>query len=106
MLGPLDEDLMQVMGLDDVGTFARSLMFGFLEDEWKAWRLNGLENLALKDFNTTVDAEGNTWIYPEGDLSVEPSGLMPSWGYFFDCAVRQEPIDDEILVTGRYLLQE
>ena len=51
-----------------------------------------------KDFNTTVDAEGNTWIYLEGDLSVAPSGCMPSGRYFFDCVVSQEPIDEEILV--------
>lgn len=97
MLGQLDEDLQSVMGLDVTGTFARKTMFGFPSDEWKEWRLNGLEVLVAKDFNTTVDADGNTFIYPEGDLTVPPSGRMPSGGYFFDCVVRQDPIEEEKL---------
>ena len=72
-------------------------MFGFPADEWKTWQFNGLEVLVPKDFNTTVDAEGNTLIYPEGDMTVPPSGRMPRGGYFFDCIVRQEPFDEEKL---------
>jgi uroporphyrinogen-III decarboxylase len=97
MLGQLDEDLQAAMGLDITGTFTRKTMFGFPSDEWKEWRLNGLEVLVAKDFNTTVDADGNTFIYPEGDLTVPPSGWMPSGGYFFDCIVRQDPIEEEKL---------
>ena len=44
-----------------------------------------------------MDEKGDTLIYPQGDTSVAPSGRMPSGGYFFDCIVRQEPIDDEKL---------
>jgi hypothetical protein len=97
MLGLLDEDLLDAMELDVVGTFPRNTMFGFPTDKWKTWQLNGLEVLVAKDFNTTVDADGNTLIYPEGDLTVPPSGRMPKDGYFFDCIVRQEPFDEEKL---------
>ena len=97
MLGLLDEDLLDAIGIDVVGTFARNTMFGFPADEWKTWQLNELEVLVPADFNTTVDADGNTLIYPEGDMTVPPSGRMPSGGYFFDCIVRQEPIDEEKL---------
>ncbi len=97
MLGLLDEDLLDAMGLDVVGTFPRDTMFGFPADEWKSWEFNGLEVLVPGDFNITVDAEGNTLIYPEGDRTVAPSGRMPSGGYFFDCIVRQEPLDEEKL---------
>jgi hypothetical protein len=85
------------MRLDVVGAFSRNTMFGFPADEWKTWKFNGLEVLVPRDFNTTVDAVGNTLIYPEGDTKVPPSGRMPSGGYFFDCIVRQEPIDEEKL---------
>lgn len=97
MLGLIDEDLLDAMGLDVVGTFSRNTMFGFPTDKWKTWQLNGLEVLVAEDFNTTVDADGNTLIYPEGDLTVPPSGRMPKDGYFFDCIVRQEPFDEEKL---------
>jgi hypothetical protein len=97
MLGLLDEDLLDAMELDVVGTFPRNTMFGFPTDKWKTWQLNGLEVLVAEDFNTTVDADCNTLIYPEGDLTVPPSGRMPKDGYFFDCIVRQEPFDEEKL---------
>ena len=97
MLGLLDEDLMDAMKLDVLGIFGRNTMFGFPADEWKTWRLNGLEVLVPKDFNTRIDTDGNTLIYPEGDTTAPPSGRMPSGGYFFDCIIRQEPIDEERL---------
>ena len=49
------------------------------------------------DFNTTVDENGDTLVYPQGDTTVPPSGRMPRGGYFFDCIVRQDPIDEEKL---------
>ena len=97
MLGLLDEDLLDALGLDVVGTYRRNTIFGFPADEWKCWEFNGLEVLVPKDFNVTVDAEGNTLIYPQGDTSVPPSGRMPSGGYFFDCIVRQEPLEEDKL---------
>jgi len=49
------------------------------------------------DFNITVDERGDTLMYPEGDRSVPASGKMPNGGYFFDCIIRQEPLDEEHL---------
>lgn len=97
MLGLMEDDLLDAMGLDVVGVSTRNTMFGFPAEEWKPWQFNGLEILVPRDFNTTVDAGGNTLIYPEGDLTVPPSGRMPNGGYFFDCIVRQEPIDEQKL---------
>jgi hypothetical protein len=36
-------------------------------------------------------------MYPEGDTSVPPSGMMPKTGFFFDALDRQKPIDDSTL---------
>ena len=80
-----------------VGVFARNTMFGFPADEWKPWRLNGLDVQVARDFNISMDSDGGTLIYPEGDTTVAPSGRMPSGGHFFDCIVRQDPIDEERL---------
>ena len=38
-------------------------------------------------------------MYPEGDTSQPPSGMMPKSGYFFDALNRQEPIDDSTLTV-------
>jgi hypothetical protein len=98
MLGWIDEDLRQAMGLDVVGVIPPKTMFGFANRNWKPWKLyDDLEVLVSSDFNTTIDANGDTLIYPEGDTTVPPSGRLPKGGHFFDAIVRQPPIDDDHL---------
>jgi uroporphyrinogen-III decarboxylase len=97
MLAVLDDDLQDAMGLDVVGVFARNTMFGFPVGTWKSWMFNGLEVLVPEGFNTTVDVNGDTLIYPEGDTTVPPSGRMPSGGHFFDSIIRQDPLDEDNL---------
>src|ERR1017187_6607773 len=87
MLGILDDDLLDAMGLDLVGVFGRNTMFGFPAERWKSWMFNGIEVLVPGDFNITVDAKGDTLIYPEGDRTVPPSARMPKDGYFFDSII-------------------
>jgi hypothetical protein len=97
MLALLDDDLKDAMGLDVTGVFARTSMFGFPVERWKPWRFNGLEVLVPGDFNATVDERGDTLMYPEGDTTVPASGRMTKGGYFFDCIIRQESLDEDHL---------
>ena len=98
MLGWLDEDLKQAMGIDVEGVFPWDTLFGFVNRNWKPWRLSsGLEVLVPEDFRTRVDERGDTLIYPKGDLTAPPSGRMPDGGYFFDAIIRQPPLDEEHL---------
>ncbi len=95
MLGWIDEDLKQAMGIDVEGVIPPRTMFGFPNENWKTWRLqDGLEVLVPERFETTTDASGDIYIYPEGDRSAPPSGRMPKGGHFFDAVIRQEPIDE------------
>ena len=97
MLGYLDGDLLDAMGVDTIGVTPKSTMFGFANENWKEWRSPwGQELLVGGDFN--VKYEGKTlYIFPEGDMNVAPSGHMPEGGYFFDTIIRQEPIDEDNL---------
>lgn len=98
MLGMIEEDLQEALGLDVEGVFPLNTMFGFPAAGWKEWRMyDGLEVLVPEKFVTTVDENGGTLIYPEGDTSVPPSGKMSKGGYFFDSIIRQEPIQEERL---------
>src|SRR5512140_1959333 len=100
MLGLIEDDLEEALGIDVDGVPAPKTMFGFPNRNWKPWRMpDGLEILVSDDFRVTTDANGDTLIYPEGDLSAPPSGRMPKDGHFFDTIIRQEPIDDEHLVV-------
>jgi hypothetical protein len=101
MLGFIDEDLKRALGIDIEGVYGAETIFGFRNENWKPWRMdNGTEVLVSEHFRTTRDRNGDTLIYPKGDLSAPPSGRLPKDGFFFDTIVRQEPIDDASLDPG------
>ena len=98
MLGMLDEDLKQAMGIDVEGVYRPKTSFGFVNRDWKPWRMpDGLEVLVSEEFRVTYDSNGDILIHPQGDLSAPPSGRMPKDGYFFDGIIRQQPIVEEEL---------
>ncbi len=97
MLGLLDEDLKQALGIDVDGVYRRRTMFGFENRDWKSWELNGLEVLVPGMFNTTVGENGDTLIYPQGDTTAAPSGRMPRGFHFFDAIIRQQHLDPDHL---------
>ena len=78
MLGEVDEELQERMGVDLVPLFGRKNMFGIDESEVHEqvtpW---GQKVLIAKGIDMTPDAEGDVYIYPEGDRSVSPSAVMP-----------------------------
>lgn len=95
MLGLIEEDLKRVLGIDVEGVYAVETLFGFRNENWKPWRMDsGTEVLVSGHFKVIKDANGDTLIFPKGDLSAAPSGRMPKNGFFFDTIVRQEPIDE------------
>lgn len=95
MLGWIDEDLEAALGLDVEGVYGPETMFGFRNENWKPWRMDdGTEVLVSGNFRTTRDANGDTLIYPKGDITAPPSGRLPKNGFFFDTIVRQGPIDE------------
>jgi len=98
MLGEIDTELRQLLGIDVLGLVPRKTMFGFENQGWKPFALmDGTEVLVPEKFNVRKDESGDLLIYPEGDMSVPPSGRMPQGGHFFDSIKRQEPIDEERL---------
>lgn len=97
MLGEVEDDLKDAMGVDTTGIFGRSTLFGFALEQWKEWQAPwGQPLLVPGQFNVTVKGK-DVYIYPEGDTSIPPSGHMPEGGYFFDTIIRQQPIDEERL---------
>lgn len=95
MLGEIDEELRQILGLDVVGVHGPGTMFGFKNEDWKPFAMfDGTPVLVPGQFNVTPAPDGGWFIYPEGDTAVPPSGWMPKGSYFFDSTRRQEPIDE------------
>ena len=98
MLGWIDDDLREVLGLDIEGIVPYKTIFGFPNENWKEFRTPwGQDILVSEYFRTTTDGNGDLLLYAEGDTSMPPSGRMPVSGFFFDTIVRQDPIDDDVL---------
>jgi hypothetical protein len=98
MLGEIDSELIEAMDIDVIGLFSAKNMFGVPNENWKVHKtLWGQEVLFPGSFNYIFNSNGDILMYPEGDTSVPPSGMMPKTGYFFDALDRQQPIDDSKL---------
>ncbi|MCD6395201.1 MAG: methyltransferase [Planctomycetes bacterium] len=98
MLGEIDEELRNALGIDVVGVLPPKTLFGFENCNFKPFTLfDGTEVLVPSKFNVNPTPDGGWYIYPEGDTSVAPSGHMPKGGFYFDAICRQSPIDDDNL---------
>lgn len=96
LLGMVEEDVRQALGVDVVDVTNNWTMFGFENANWKPWSLStGLQVEVPQNFNTTVDESGITYLYPQGDMSVKPSAKMPRGGFYFDNILRVAEEFDE-----------
>jgi len=97
MLGLVEDDLLDAMGIDTAPVFPNRTIFGFVNEDWKPWRTPwGQDVLVSRHFEIDERPDG-TYVYPQGDRSAPPSGHMPSTGYFFDSIIRQDDIDEDNL---------
>ena len=95
MLGQIQPDLTDALGVDIVMLASLTTLFGFKNEGWKPWALfDGTPVLVPEGFNTDPEPNGDIMMYPEGDKSAPPSGRMPEGGFYFDTIIRQPPIDD------------
>ncbi len=98
MLGEIAPDLIDALGVDILALPSPRTLFGFRNENWKPWTtFDGTPVLVPEAFNTTPEDNGDILIYPEGDLSVPPSGRMPAGGFYFDSIIRQPPINEDHL---------
>jgi hypothetical protein len=97
MLGLIEDDLREALGLDVRGVNGPRGFFGFPNEGWKPWRFHDIDVLVPEGFRVTTDADGNTYIHPQGDLSAPASGRLPKSGFYFDAIIRQEPFEESDL---------
>jgi len=99
MLGEVDSELVQAMGIDVTGLSGEKNMFGMRNTGWKQHKtLWGQEVLFPGEFNYSYNSNGDILIYPEGDMSVQPSAMMPKTGFFFDALDRNIPVNEDTLL--------
>ena len=98
MLGEVDDDLMEVIGVDVIGISPKNNMFGFANENWKEYKTQwGQTVLVPGEFNVKPADDGGTLMFPGGDTSLPPCAKMPEDSYFFDAIIRQKPIEEDKL---------
>ncbi|MCC5841170.1 MAG: hypothetical protein JJT96_13715 [Opitutales bacterium] len=96
MLGEVEPDLLDALGLDVQPIFPQRTIFGFPNENWKPWTTPWGQHVVVSEhFHTYTSVEGDTYIHPKGDRSAPPSGHMPKTGYFFDTIERMDADFDE-----------
>ena len=98
MLGLVEDDLKDAMGIDVTSIFPRKTIFGFVNEDWKEFRAPwGQTVLVSGHFRYRVADNGDVFLFPQGDTTAPASGHMPARSFFFDSIVRQEPLDEDAL---------
>lgn len=98
MLGEIEPDLQEAIGVDCLPVFGPRNMFEIDETQLHLQRTPwGQDVMIASDIDFTPDKEGNVYIYAKGDRNYPPSAKMPSNCYFIDATVRQEFVDDDTL---------
>jgi len=98
MLGEIEEDLLDAMGVDVIGLGGKENMFGISQENWKPFKTFwGQEILVPGDFDPKIDENGDLLIFPQGDTSAPASAKMPKTGYFFDAIIRQPAFEEDKL---------
>jgi len=100
MLGLVEDDLKDAMGIDVTSIFPRKTIFGFPNENWKEFKTPWGQAVAVSEhFRHRAEPNGDVLLYPAGDTSAPPSGHMPASSFFFDTIIRQEPFDEDLLVA-------
>ena len=99
MLGEIDAELGEILGVDTVAAKSKKNSFGISNNEpFKEFVTHwGQVVLVSEEFHTTTEKNGDLLSYPQGDVSAGPSVRMPAGGYFFDAIIRQQPFNEEDL---------
>lgn len=100
MLGLMEDDLAEALGIDTKGCFSRENNFGIANEDWKPFRMPWGQTVMFPSrlADTISEEDGALFGYPQGDNTLPPSAKMPETCYFFDCIERQQgEIDDDKL---------
>jgi hypothetical protein len=97
MLGRIDDDLRQVLGIDTQPFWNPNTMFGYFAENFKPWETPWGQTVMMAENFVTREQDGNTYVYAGGDTDYEPCAVMPKGSGFFDATNRQKNFDENNL---------
>lgn len=96
LLGEVEQDLLDLLGVDVIGLWNTTNYFGYKNQDWKEWNMDDNTPVFMGgDFTYDEDPTGKKMVYPQGDRTAEYSAVLPQNGSFFD-TVNREPFDFEL----------
>ncbi len=102
LLGEVEEDVRQALGIDVVPLWAPMTLMGTRFNGWVDWQMpDGTPVRMPGNFQYDETETGDVYVYPQGDRSVPPSLHLPAGGYFFDNIDRAPPVDEDDLNPAR-----
>ena len=95
MLGEVELDLAERLGLDVLPVEPPVQFFGLRREGWKPWRLwDGTQVLVPGAFEVEVAPDGDWLLHTAGDPSQPVEGRMPRNGFYFDMPALTAGHDD------------
>jgi len=90
MLGNIEDDLARIIGFDCIGVSGEENMFGIRQEFWKEVHMPWGQTVQLPGAFHLTEKDQSFYVYPQGDQTMEPSGVLPPSGFFFNGIERQE----------------
>ncbi len=98
MLGEIEMDLIEAVGADVAPLWNPTNLMGTSNRRTQPWTTpSGTPVWMADDFAYDTDAQGHTYVYPQGDRSAAYSLHLPEGGSFFDNINRAPKVDEEHL---------
>ncbi len=95
MLGEVEWDVVEALGIDVLPVEPDALFFGLSRRDWKPFALwDGTEVLVPGRFRVETTEDGSWLLREGGDPNGRPVGIMPKNGYYFDHVGDQTLHDD------------
>lgn len=98
LLGEVEPDLIERVGADIVPMYNPTNLMGTSNNKTKPWTMSdGTPVLMADNFEYDTTENGDVFVYPQGDRTVDYSLHLPNGGFFFDNINRTPPVDEEHL---------
>jgi len=102
LLGMVEEDVRESLGIDVVGIDPNYTVYGFENKGWKPWTLPCGDPVEVAEgFEVAEGENGETYMFPCGDRSAEPCAVLMKGGYFFNNITRVNKAYDESTSDAR-----
>lgn len=96
MLGLIEDDLKQALGVETTSLCGDYNMFGIKQENYKEFKTPWKQTVLVPgEFNTDIAEKGDVLLYSQGNKRYPPAARMPATGYFFDALDRTPEFDED-----------